>query len=119
MYLSDERFKEYEYNKGYFCKVVLEGNKIVAILMIFRSEAIPTTIEHFIVNPRYRNKGCGTKIINELINYTSDIIGFNENCFESGAKSDNEASKRVWIKNGFTLSGTLPDGHCFYRYTRK
>ena len=52
MYLSDERFKEFEHNKGYFCKVVLEGKKIIAVLMVFRSENIPTTIEHFIVNPQ-------------------------------------------------------------------
>ena len=122
MYLTDERFKEYEYNKGYFCKVVLEEEIIIAVLMIFRSERIPTTIEHFIVNPKYRNKGYGTKIINELIHNTRTIIGFDSDFFETGAwlDNDNKPFMRVWEKNGFILYPTRPNGHNFgfYRYTR-
>jgi len=121
IYLSDERFKEFEYNKGYFCKVVLEEDKIIAVLMIFRKEMIYTTIEHFIVNPKYRNKGYGTKIIGELIHNFREITGFDSDNFNSGADLDNKASMRVWEKNGFILSETRPNGHNIghYFYTRK
>ena len=119
-YLSDERFKEFELGKGYFFKVVLEEDVIIGTVMIFRSEKIPTTIEHFIVNPKYKNKGYGTKIIKELVNNISNIIGFDDKYFHGGGKSSNKASIRVWEKCGFTLLENLSnEEHLVYHYTKK
>ena len=107
---------DYKLNETYFCKVVLDGNIIAAVLFILRNDEPPyqVTINPIIVNPEYRNKGYGTKIIGELINDITEIIGYDCNVFHADSFRENGASIRTFEKNGFVLAGTYADGDFTY-----
>jgi len=105
---------EYPYGEEYFCKVVLEESEIIAVVLIFRGDKHPVTVNEFVVNPAYRNKGYGTKIISELINNVREITGFDSNVFQVCIYPNNKASMRAFEKAGFILAGTHADGDCTY-----
>lgn len=119
---------EFELNKTYFCKVVLDENVIMAVFIIIMGETYPiivtpTTpiiIYSGIINPKHRNKGYGTKILNEFVNNAKDIIHYDNNVFEAAAFLNNKPSVRILEKNGFVISKIHPDGdYAEYRYERK
>ena len=109
---------DYKLNETYFCKVVLDGDIIAAVLFIIRKDYSPfcnmITINPIIVNPKYRNKGYGTKIIGELINNISEIIGYDSNIFAADSYTENKASIRTFEKNGFALAGIHAGGDFTY-----
>ena len=120
-YLSpnDDDFK-YKPGEEYFCKVVLDGDIIAAVLFILRGEGYPVAINPIIVNPKHRNKGYCTKIICELINNIREITGFDSDIFDAGIDLDNKASIRAFEKNGFVLHETHPDGDfATWQYEKK
>jgi len=108
--LSDE----YENNINYFCKVIFDGEEIIAVIIILRGDEYPVHVNPIIVNPKYRNKGYGTKILFELINNIFEITGFEEKVFHAVIFGDNNASIRTFEKVGFVLAGTHIDGDCGY-----
>jgi len=105
---------EYKLNETYFCKVVLDGDIIAAVLFILRGEGYPVAINPIIINPNYRNKGYCTKIIGELVNNIKDIIGFESNVFEAGIDAENKSSIRAFEKVGFVMAGTHASGDFYY-----
>ena len=107
---------EYKYNEEYFCKIVLDENIIVAILLIMKNDEYPYEfhINPLVVNPKHRNKGYGTKIIFELINNISEITGFESNVFTADIFPNNKVSIKTFEKVGFILAGVHVSGDCAY-----
>ena len=100
---------KYEHNENYFCKIVLDGDTPVALLMLavfndetkkYLSESI-VCIDTLIINPALRNKNYGTKIIADAIQNAEQISGSSKNIFISQIHKDNIAAKKLSAKLGF------------------
>ena len=110
---------DYIHNESYFCKVVLEQEKIVAVIFLLGDEKHPLGINPIIVNPALRNQGYCGKIIKELIAHTAEIIQKEKYVFSAGIDSDNIASIRAFEKIGFKLTDMHPGGDfCYYHYEK-
>lgn len=108
---------DYELNNTYFCKVVLDGDVITAILFMVRNDKCPHNTVHInpvIVNPKHRNKGYCTKIIGELADNISEIIGYDTNAITADFDLENKASIRAFEKVGFSIAGTNETGDFTY-----
>ena len=105
---------EYKYNEEYFCKVIIDESEIIAVILIMRGDENSIHINPFIVNPKHRNKGYGTRIISELINNVRDITGFDSDVFTADIFPNNKASIKVFEKVGFILAGVHISGDCAY-----
>ena len=77
-----------------------DNNSIKAFIAIWEFEDF-AFIEHFAVNPQYRNGGIGAKILNKLV----DLIG-KTICLEVEPPEDELASRRIgfYQRNGFFLN---------------
>ena len=115
--------KDYEYwrnengfihNKTCFCKIVLDGEQPVAVLIILAGNGCPLNINPIIVNPTLRNKGYCTRVIKELVDYTWEILAVNQQYFEAGISIENTACIRAFEKVGFVLAGQHKDGDFTY-----
>ena len=99
-----------DYNEAYWCKVVLDGDIIAAFLFISRNNEYPyqvtlNRINLIIVNPKYRNKSYGTKIIKELVRNANEIIQDGKSSFIVAIDLDNKVSLKIAEKSGFVLAG--------------
>jgi len=100
---------DYTLNKNYFCKVVLDGKIVVALIMLSIYEDELKTyltenvifIDTFIINPALRLQGYGTKIIDEIMQQTDKIIPFSKNIIVAQIHKDNNNSKKLFKKLGF------------------
>ena len=94
-------------NKDYFCKVVLDGETAVALLMLRLCETKMHFTENLIfldtliINPVLRHQGYATRIIAELMQYTEKIVPFNNNIFVAQVHKDNDKPKKLFEKLGF------------------
>jgi len=119
-FATDDIKDEHEYWSSesepgeYFCKVILDGLEVIAIALIMRGDDRPIHLNPFIVNPKHRNKGYGTKIISEFIRDTSNIIGFNGDVFDVSIFPNNEAAIKMFEKAGYVMAGMDKDGECGY-----
>ena len=97
----------YTLGKDYFCKVILDGEVVVALLMLRIEDAKMPCGEHvvfldtLIINPALRHQGYGTRIVAELIQHTEDIIPFGNNIFVAQIHKDNAISKKLAAKLNF------------------
>jgi RimJ/RimL family protein N-acetyltransferase len=110
---------DYIHNETYFCKVVLEDDKIIAVVFLISGDKYPLVINPIIVNPELRNQGYCSKVIKELIEHTKEIIGHEKYVFDAGIDSDNIASVRAFEKIGFTLTDKHPSGDFGYYHYEK
>ena len=116
-YLSET---DYVHNETYFCKVVLEEDKIIAVVFLMCGEKWPLTINPIVVNPALRNQGYCKKAIKELIEHTASIIGRENYVFAAGIDLENIASVRAFEKVGFSLTDKHPAGDFgYYHYEKK
>lgn len=103
---------EFILNKNYFCKVILEGENVIAVMTLLINERITNLNKNLILinsiftSPAKRNQGYGTKIINELIKDTEKIIPYTDNIFEAEIDTDNSRSIHTFDKLGFIFIGT-------------
>lgn len=96
-------------NKDYFCKIVLDGEIVAALIMlVIRKNELKTCItenivyiDTFIINPAVRQQGYGTKIIDELIQHAEKIIPFANNIIIAQIHKENDNSKKLFTKSGF------------------
>ena len=102
------------HNKTCFCKVVLDGEQPVAVLIILGSNGYPLNINPIIVNPALRNKGYCTRIIKELLGYTREILAVDKKYFEAGIDLDNNSCVKAFEKAGFVLAGIHKSGDFTY-----
>lgn len=97
---------DYELNRTFFCKVVLDGDIIAADLFLLRDDSRNIVhINPIIINPKHRNKGYCTKIIGELVNNISKIIGYESIAVTADFDLENKASIRAFEKVGFVMAG--------------
>lgn len=100
---------DHTFNKNYFCKIVLDGEIIAALVMlVIRKNKLKPNfketviyIDTFIINPVLRNQGYGTRIIIELVQNTDKIIPFGNNILVAQIHKDNDNSKKLFKKLGF------------------
>ena len=100
---------EYTLDENYFCKVVLDGEAVVAFVMLstridenkthFTENLI--CIDTFIINPALRHQGYAARIITELVQNTEKIVPFENNVFIAQIHKDNNISKKLFEKLGF------------------
>jgi len=98
------------YDETYYCKVALHGDIIAAFLSVsrkneYRYQVALNTINLIIVNPKYRNKGYGTKIVNELVSNANEIFQDDSSIFGVSIDLDNKPSMKIAEKSGFVLAG--------------
>lgn len=100
----------YVLNKNYFCKVVLDGETVVALLMLsimskdeLKKHLTETVIciDTFIINPALRQQGYATKVIAEIMQHTEKIVPFDNNIFVAQIHKENDNSKKLFKKLGF------------------
>ena len=108
-YLNSDK---YTHNKNYFCKVVLDGNVPVALLMVAVFEDAMKTHLHerivyldtLIINPAVRGQGYGTRVVADFLQNANEIIGVGHYIFVSQVHKDNDIAKKLCTKLGFGLT---------------
>jgi RimJ/RimL family protein N-acetyltransferase len=106
MYLDEE----YRLGYNYYCKIILDGDTPVAVLMLAMDEDSSKVhltedivyVETLIINPALRGKGYGAKIMTELLKNQLTLIDHDHNIFVSQIRKDNDVSKKLMQKLGFT-----------------
>ena len=96
-------------NENYFCKIVLDGEKVVALFMLTMQEDKSKKhlaeniiyLDTLIINPALRHQGYATKIITEFMQHTEKIVPFRNNIFVAQIHKDNAISKKLFEKLGF------------------
>ena len=100
--------------------VVLENDLKIAFLVINYFEDNNQKvlgINPLLVNPKYINKGYGTKIIKTIINQKGKMFGMNPDKLYAGIDISNIPSKYLFEKNGFKLVGkTNDEDFLYYEY---
>ena len=112
-YLDDE----YRLGYNYFCKVALDEDIPVALLMLAVDEDASKVhlhedivyIETLIVNPAVRQKGYATKVMQDVIQHADKLIDHADNVFVAQIHKDNDSSIKLYKKLGFTLIRTDDD----------
>ncbi|PZD97236.1 hypothetical protein DNH61_03615 [Paenibacillus sambharensis] len=104
-YLNDtDREKSYyKLNDDYYCKLVFEKDKLVAIMSIYLNPIDKTIhINPIIVSPNLQGKGYGTAVIKDFIFNVYNILGENY-CSKINItiEKGNQASKACFGKCGF------------------
>jgi RimJ/RimL family protein N-acetyltransferase len=109
-------FDNYTYNSDYFCKIILDGETPVALLMLaIWNEAKVRFNENFvyfdtlIINPAIRNQGYGTRIVIDIMKNIGQLIGSGDNVFIAQIHKENEISNKLAAKLGFHLVYTDSD----------
>lgn len=109
-----EAVDDYDHNFSYFCKIVLEGDKPVGLILVevdedpskeFLTEDI-VRIATFIVDPGLRNQGYGEKIIKDFMANAPAIIQHDHNIFVSQVHKDNAIAQKFVNTLGFVLCET-------------
>ncbi len=76
-------------------------------------------INPIVVNPQLLNKGYGHKILNELLNHTKEITGWDIDKYYAGIDIGNTASKKLFASFGFKLKKLDEDEKFGYYYVEK
>ena len=100
----------YTHNSSYFCKIILDGETPVALLMLATwNEAKVRFNENFIyidtliINPALRNQGYGTRIVIDIMKNVNQLIGSGSNVFIAQIHKDNGISEKLATKLGFQI----------------
>ena len=96
-------------NHDYFNKIILEDGTPIALLMMAineeeRREKLTENVIHLdtlIINPLYRNKGYGARILTDILEHAEEIIGRDNNVFLGQIHKDNTISIKLMHKLGF------------------
>lgn len=108
---------KYELNKDFFCKIIFDGETPVAVIILLSTDGYPVYINPLLVNPKLWGRGYGTEIIRELIDNIDELIPNHSDTIEAGVDIENTPSRRIFEKNGFTLTKIHPEGDfLFYQY---
>lgn len=73
-----------------------------------------TNIDFLIVNPRLKAKGIGTRMIASIKNNPTFFAEGHNDTFATSIERTNEASKRVFIKNGFKVYNPIASKQSVY-----
>lgn len=123
----DEGFRSfYEYwanedgfvvGKNYWCKVVFDDDKPVAVIALCMNEGSVTVME-IVVDPEKRGQGIGRKLLKELL-AREDIIGFSIVKSEAVIFTTNIASQKAFTNAGFRYHHTHEAGDALYYAYKK
>lgn len=123
----DEGFRSfYEYwanedgfvvGKNYWCKVVFDNDKPVAVIALCMNEGSVTVME-IVVDPEKRGQGIGRKLLKELL-AREDIIGFSIVKSEAVIFPTNIASQKAFTNAGFRYHHTHEAGDALYYAYKK
>ena len=91
--------ENYDSNKEHFW-VVEKDDDIVGSIAIVKVDDEVAQLRWFLVEPYARNKGIGTKLINEALSFCRNK-GYQK--IVLGTISELKAARRIYIKNGFQL----------------
>ena len=115
-----QSFHEYLTTEGgmtpgvdYWCKVVYEDEKPVAIIAFSLYEGLYTVME-FLIKPELRGHGIGTSLLRELISNGDLIFG---SVIEKAAAvifPTNVASQKAFENAGFVFDHASEDGNAWY-----
>ena len=94
-----EFIEDYDSNKEHFW-VVEKDADIVGSIAIVKVDDKVAQLRWFLVEPFARNKGIGTKLINEALSFCRNK-GYQK--IVLGTISELKAARRIYIKNGFQL----------------
>ena len=113
-------FHEYWITEGgmtpgvdYWCKVVYEGEKPVAIIAFSLYEGTYTVME-LLVKPELRGHGIGTSLLRELISRGNLIFGNRIKKAAAVIFPTNTASQKAFEKAGFVFERVHEDGDAWY-----
>ncbi|MCL2189742.1 MAG: GNAT family N-acetyltransferase [Defluviitaleaceae bacterium] len=106
--------EDYRPGYNYFCKVALEGETPVALVMLTidddpSKEHLTEEIVNFetiLINPALRNRGYGAKVVMDIINHAPALIDHGHNVFVMQIHKDNAPSVALAKKLEFTF---IPD----------
>ena len=114
----DEGFRDfYEYwanedgfivGENYWCKVVYQEEKPVAVIAFCKDEN-KIVIMEILVEPEKRGQGFGTKLLKDLLE-SDEIIGFTIYKSEAVIFPSNIASRKAFENAGFQCHHTYEDG---------
>lgn len=111
-----EDFYEYWKNEGgnilnqnYWCKVISENGKTFGIIAIGCHEDLFVIME-MLIAPKMRNKGKGAKLIKELIENSTEILGKEIKKATAVIFPSNVASQKCFEKAGFVVERIHEDG---------
>lgn len=114
----DDGFRDfYEYwanedgfvvGENFWCKVVCENDKPVAVIAFCQHEQKALIME-IVVDPQKRGQGIGTKLLKELLG-SEKIIGSAIRTSEAVIFPSNTASKKAFENAGFHYHHTHEDG---------
>ena len=99
----------YTHGSNYFCKIALDGETPVALVMlaVYTNETTMHLTENIvyidtlIINPALRGQGYGTQILYDIIHHADRLIHSRHNIFVAQIHKDNSASKYIVNKLGF------------------
>lgn len=104
--------------ENFWCKTVYENGEPFAVVAVGLHDGIFNIME-LLVSPEKRGYGRGTALINELINESVAIIGFEIVNAEAVIYPSNPASKRAFEKAGFLFDSASEEGDVlYYSYCR-
>lgn len=104
---------------NFWSKVIFSDNKLIGVIAFAKAPNNVYTIQEIIVSPSKRGQGYGTKILNELLNFSKDIIGQNIILAEAVIYPENIASQKAFEKAKFVYTGSHPDGDAWYYQYKK
>ena len=115
----DDGFKEYydywinepetKYGENFWVKVISADSKTIGIMVIGYAEE-SFLISEYVIAPKMRGKGIGTKALKELLNESQAIIGKKIHRAEAVIYPSNTASQKAFEKAGFKYYHTHEDG---------
>ena len=91
--------KNYNQRNPTSCFIAIEDNIVVGAV-IAGNDGRRGYIYHLAVNPRYRNKGIGTALVNDVMKALENL-GINKVALVAFKR--NEAANTFWEKQGFCL----------------
>ena len=94
--------------ENFWCKVVYENDKPVAVIALCHHEQ-KTLIMELLVDPEKRGQGIGTKLLHELLT-SEEITGFAIHKSEAVIFPGNTASQKALENVGFRYHHTHEDG---------
>ena len=113
-------FHEYWITEGgmtpgvdYWCKVVYEGEKPVAIIAFSLYEENYHVME-LLVKPEMRGKGFGTALLRDLLSDGETIIGHRIDKATAVIFPNNPASQKAFEKAGFAFDHANDDADAWY-----
>ncbi|MDR2091525.1 MAG: GNAT family N-acetyltransferase [Clostridiales bacterium] len=110
-YYSDS--DEYNAGRDVFCKIVKDGDAVLAALIVFCDPKYPLSINPIVVNPKYCGRGYGFAVLKELVENADKIFPSRVNgTFEVVVSKKNIASVKIFKKLGFMEKPDCEnDGH--------